>query len=241
MMSYKTRSARRLAKKTKRNFLVSILLIGFILFATINWILPNFISGLGFIKGILQPSKQVVSSLEENPLLAAPVLYIPFEATNSSEINISGNSTPNSKVKLFLDDEEAQVVNVKDDGTFSFENISLSLGTNNIYAKTLDSQDKESLPSKTFQIIFDNEKPLLAINEPEDNKKIQGGEKTVKVSGKTEAGVKVLINDSQAIIDKDGNFSADYPINEGDNTITIKAIDLASNISEIQRKVVFQP
>lgn len=241
MMSYKTRSARRLAKKTKRNFLVSILLIGFILFATINWILPNFISGLGFIKGILQPSKQVVSSLEENPLLAAPVLYIPFEATNSSEINISGNSTPNSKVKLFLDDEEAQVVDVKDDGTFSFENISLSLGTNNIYAKTLDSQDKESLPSKTFQIIFDNEKPLLAINEPEDNKKIQGGEKSVKVSGKTEAGVKVLINDSQTIIDKDGNFSADYPINEGDNTITIKAIDLASNISEIQRKVIFQP
>ncbi len=240
-MSYKIRSSKRLAKKSRRRFITTVILIGFILFATLNWVLPNFINVLGFVKGLLQPSQKVTSLLEEDPLLAAPVLNIPYEATNSSEIDIRGFSTPNSKVKLFLDDEEKQTTDVKEDGSFIFEKVSLNIGTNNIYAKSIDEKEKMSLPSKTFKIVYDNEKPSLSINEPEDNKKIQGGDKKVKISGKTEAGAKVFINESQIIIDQDGNFSTESTINDGENTLTIKSVDLSSNTTEVQRKVTYTP
>lgn len=241
MMSYRTRSARRISKKSRRNFFITIILIGFIIFATLNWILPTFIGGVGFVKETINPSQKQKSPLEGDPMLAAPVLNIPYEATGSSEIEIKGFTTPSSKVKLFIDDEEIKTVQTEEDGSFVFQNVSLNMGINNIYAKSVDDKDKESLPSKTFKITYDNDKPSLSISEPEDNKKIQGGDKKTKVSGSTEPGVKVLVNDSQVVVNADGNFSTEIQINEGDNTITIKSVDLAGNTTEIQRKVTFQP
>lgn len=240
-MSYKIRSARRISKKSRRNFFITIVFIGFIIFATLNWILPSFIGGVGFVKETINPSSKEKSLLDESPMLAAPVLSIPYEATASSEIEVRGFTTPNSKVRLFVDDIEVQSVKAEEDGSFVFQNISLNVGTNNIFAKSVDDKDKESLPSKTFKIVYDNDKPSLSLSEPEDNKKIQGGDKKTKVSGNTEAGVKVLINDSQVVVNADGNFSTEILINEGDNTITIKSIDLADNTTEIQRRISYTP
>ncbi|TSC85392.1 MAG: Uncharacterized protein G01um10147_1168 [Microgenomates group bacterium Gr01-1014_7] len=240
-MAYRTRSARRMVRKTRHNFLATIIIILVLLFVTLNWILPALINGIGFVKNFINHPQTQKSSTLENPSLAPPVLNIPFEATNSAQISISGYASPNSKVKLYLDDSSKQTVDVSGDGSFIFSNIHLSLGTNNIYAKTVDEAEKESLSSKLFRIIYDSEKPVLLISEPEDSKKIQGGDKKVKVSGKTELGAKVFINDSQTVVDKDGNFSTDLPINEGDNTITIKAVDVATNTAEIQRKVTYNP
>jgi len=140
-----------------------------------------------------------------------------------------------------LDDENKDTVDVSEGGSFTFKNINLSLGTNNIYAKTVDDKNQESLTSKLIKIIYDNEKPSLTISEPEDGKKIQGGDKKVKISGNTEAGAQVFINDSQIIVDKDGNFSKELPLNEGDNNFNIKALDSATNRAEISRKVTYQP
>lgn len=240
-MSYRIRSARRLAKKSRRNFLITLVLIGFIFFATINWILPNFINGIGFVKETIKPPQKEKSVLEENPLLAAPVLNIPFEATANSEIEIKGSATPNSKVILYLDDQNIKETQTDENGLFTFQNVSLSIGTNNIYAKSVDDQNREGLPSKTLKVIFDNEKPQLILNEPEDDKKIQSGDKKVRISGKTEPGSKILINDSQVIVDKEGNFSIEQPINDGENLIIIKSVDLADNTTEIQRKVIYTP
>lgn len=240
-MSYRTRSARKLAQKSRKNFIITLILIGFIFFATLNWVLPNFINGIGFVKETIKPAQKEKSILEENPLLAAPVLNIPFEATSNSEIEIKGAATPNSKIILYVDDQNVKETQADENGLFTFQNVSLSIGTNNIYAKSVDDQSRESLPSKTVKVIFDNEKPQLTISEPEDDKKIQGGDKRVKISGKTEPGSKILINDSQVIVDKDGNFSIDQLLNEGENMIIIKSVDLANNTTEIQRKVTYTP
>ncbi len=210
------------------------------MYVTLNWALPYFIGGIGIIKDTVQPVKKIVEK-SENSLLAPPVLNIPFEATNSAEISIKGFGSENSKVKIFIDDEEKAITDVLSDGSFSTENISLNLGINNIYGKTVDETGKESLPSKTIRITYAYEKPNLTINQPEDGKKIQGGDKKVTVSGKTDAGIKIYINNSQIIIDKDGNFSTDQPLNEGNNTITVKAVDIASNTTEIQRVVTYNP
>ncbi len=240
-MSYRTRSAKRMARKTRHNLLATIIIILVLLFITINWILPGLINGVGFIKNFVRHPQTQKNLQSENPSLAPPILNISFEATNTAQINIAGYASPGSKVNLYLDDSLKQSADVTGDGSFIFSKVALNLGTNNIYAKAMDDKDKESLPSKMFRIIYDNEKPSLMVNEPEDNKKIQGGDKKVKVSGKTEPGAHVFINDSQVIVDKDGNFSTDLAINEGDNIINIKSVDAATNTNEVQRKVTYSP
>lgn len=240
-MAYKYRSARtakRLARKSRRNFIISLILIAFLLYATLNWVLPFLVNGVGLLKNTLRPTKKNEVTVEDSTL-APPVLNIPYEATNTAQIDIRGYGSTNSKVEIFLDDEKKDSVEVSDDGTFEIKNIQLVLGTNNIYGKSIADNNKESLPSKNLKIIFDNEKPKLDISEPEDGKKITGGDKKVKIAGNTEPGASVYINDSQIIVDKDGNFSSEQLLNDGDNNFDIKTIDAATNTTEIIRKVIY--
>lgn len=232
------RSVRKLARKSRRNFIITLALIAVLIYATIQWILPSLISGLGFITGIIKPSKKIIT--QENASLAPPVLNILYEATNTSQINIAGYASPKTKVSIYVDDELKDSTESLEDGSFELKDISLSLGTNNIFGKTSDARG-ESLPSKLIKIIYDNEKPFLEISEPEDGKTIQGGDKKVKVAGKTEPQAQVFVNETRVVVSFNGNFSTDYPLNEGDNIITIKALDQASNNIEKVRKVTFKP
>lgn len=237
---YQYRRVKRYQNKSKRNFIATIIIILVLFYVTFTWILPSLIGGIGFLKNFTNPSQKVITPPDQTTL-APPVLNIPYEATNTAQIDIVGYSSPSSKVELFLDDDKKQTVEASSDGSFKFSDVSLSLGTNNIYGKSVDEKNQESLPSKTLIIIFDNEKPAVNISEPEDNKEINGGEKKVKISGKTEAGVSVYVNGNQIIVDKDGNFTTTQDLNEGDNNFDIKATDAANNSNEVSRKVVFHP
>lgn len=243
-MSYKyrsPRSTRKLASKSRQNFIITLIITGLLLYFTFQWVLPSFIGGVSFIKETFKPQTKISTAVDEKNTLAPPVLNISYEATNTAQIDIAGFGTPNSKVKLFLDDIEVQTTEVPSEGNFVFSQVSLTLGTNNIYGKTIDDKEKVSLPSKNIKIYFDDEKPALNIAEPEDSKQIQGGDKKVRVAGKTEPDAKIFINGSQQILDNEGNFASEQPLNEGDNMFSIQAVDLASNTTEIQRKVTFQP
>src|SRR3989344_1049186 len=170
-MVYKYRSRRqyrKLAKTSRRNFFVSIFLILLVMYFGLLWGLPLLINSISSVKNYVTPVKKPTLEVSKNSSLAPPVLNIPYEATNTAEINIRGYGTPNSKVAIYLDDEKIDTVEVSPDGTFEFKNISLSLGTNNIYGKSIDEEEKESLPSKSFKLTYDNEKPALSIREPED-------------------------------------------------------------------------
>lgn len=243
-MGYKYRTRRqirKIARNSRRNFIITLVLIVLLAYGTVNWVLPSFINGIGFVKNNLSPPDKIIRQTSDSALLAPPVLNIPYEATNTAQIGITGYATANSKVKLYLDDQLKDTVDTLENGDFVVRNLELSLGTNNIYAKTLDEKNVESLPSKTIRVIYDDEKPSLILNEPEDNKQIQGGDKRVRFSGKSELGVQIFINDNQIIVDKDGNFTTDLPLNEGDNDFNVRAKDKASNSSEISRRVTYQP
>lgn len=223
----------------KLRFYLTLIIIGIILYATIFWILPVFVNGVGLVTSIFKTtpkSKQV----SEEVTLAPPVFNIPFEETNSSPIEIKGFAAPNAKIQLYLDDHLKDEVTTLDDGSFTFENVNLVLGTNNIYGKTLDDKNKESLPSKTIIVIYDDDKPSLEVTEPEDGKNVQG-ERKLNISGKTEPEAKIFINDSQTIVKSDGTFTTQFSLNDGDNQFNIKAQDKAGNFTEVSRKVIFKP
>lgn len=232
------RSTRRLARKSRRNFIITLFIIGILIYATIQWVLPYFISGIGLINSIIKPSKKIIT--QNDVSLAPPVLNISYEATNTAQMNIEGFATPFSKVKLYLDDEAKHEAEVSSDGSFTVENISLLLGTNLIFGKTVDEKGQMSLPSKTIRLIYDNEKPTLEIFEPDDGKNIQG-ERKIKIAGKAEPQASVFVNGIQVILDKEGKFESIQTLNDGTNQFSIKAQDAAQNYTELIRQVTFQP
>lgn len=226
-----------MVRKSKRNFIISLILVLIFAYVALIWILPNLINALGYVNQFLHPPK-TEPAVESS--LAPPVLNIPFDATNSSEIDIPGYTTADSEVKLFMEDNEVKIVKTQSDGSFVFQNVELSLGINNIYGKTVDQDGKISFPSKLIRILFDDEEPSLEVNEPEDGKNIIGDRK-ITISGKTEKGVKVTVNGIQIIVDQEGNFQTNMSLNEGENAFTIKATDSSTNYTEIVRRVNFTP
>jgi hypothetical protein len=239
-MPYKTRTARRLANKSKRNFITLFLIFCFLFYAIISWVFPAIINGAGFVSNFFRPVKTQEKSIADNATIAPPILSIPFEATNTAQIDIKGYATGATRVKIIIDGEIKDTVKVEGDDSFNSTGVSLNLGTNNIHALAIDILDKESLPSKSLSVVYDSEKPMLIINEPEDNKTFQG-ERRINVSGKTEADAFVYVNDSKVIVQSDGSFITSLSLNDGENTITIKSQDKASNTNEVRRSVTFNP
>lgn len=239
-MAYRSRAARKYHRKGKSNLLVTIIIIIALLWITFTWVLPYFIGALGKITEIFKGQKNIVTSVSDNPTLAPPVLSIPYEATNSAQIDIHGFATADSKINIYLDDKLATTTSAGEDGSFTAKNISLSLGTNNIYSKTESNSGNASLQSKTIRLIYINVKPALDVSNPTDGQTFSG-ERKISVSGKTDPNVTVTVNGEQAIIDKDDNFSKQYQLSDGSNTLTVKATDKASNFTQIQRNVTFNP
>lgn len=236
---YNSRSAKRIAKKSKRNFFITIILIIGLMYATLQWILPSVIGGVGLINSKIKPTQKIVPTSFDS--LAPPVIDIPFEATNTAKIKITGYAPSNSKVELLIDDSLKDTTETKEDGSFEFTDVSLNLGTNNISGKTVDEKGVESLPSKTLYVYYSNESPNLSISEPEDNKTIQGGDKKITIKGKTDTDIKIYINDTRVITNSDGNFSSEQSLNDGDNNFIIKATDKAGNETNLSRKVTYNP
>ncbi len=187
-----------------------------------------------------QPTK--ISSLSQNITLAPPDLNIPYDATNTATIIINGNSNPNLFVEIFVNNSLASTTEADQNGNFTSDPISLQSGDNQIYGKTKDSSNHESLASKEIDITFNNTPPQLTITEPQDGQVVTSSDQTVVVSGQTnsDGNTTVTINGYRAIIDDNGNFSESIPITNGDNTITIIATDNSGNVTQITKKVTYQ-
>lgn len=240
---YRPRSVRRLQKQSTKRLLFSLGLGLILIYFIISWGLPALVGGLSFLNKF-KPAPAKVESVEDSAI-APPVLNIPYEATNTAEINITGYSQANSKVEIYIDDELASSVDTESDGSFNAESITLVLGTNNIHGITIvddgKSGAKKSLPSKNIRLTYNNEKPKLEISEPSDGAEVKGGDKKIRVSGKTDPENSVSINGITAILNSEGNFSKDVSLNDGENNITIEALNEVGNKTTEQRRVTYTP
>ena len=227
---YVPRSVRIKEKNTKKRLIFNIVIGIAVLYFLLTWGLPNLI---GSLSGLHKPKPSSDQSVINSGILAPPVLNIPFDATNSSTLVITGYAVPNSQVEIFVNDSQRTTVPVEDNGSFQTSPILLDDGTNNIYGKTLNSTKQESLPSKGIELTYSNEKPQLQVNQPADGTQIKGGDKKVTVSGTTDPNDTVTINNVTAIVGQDGSFSGVVPLNDGDNTITIISTNDVGNTSTV--------
>lgn len=241
--SYTPRSIRRIRQKSSKQLFVAIGFGIVILIFFISWGLPALIGGLSVFNK-LKPTTPKTASIEDSAI-APPVLNIPYEATNSATIKINGYASPSSKVEIYVDGDVRSVAQTGEDGKFESEDITLSEGTNNISGKTiidsLGAEPKKSLASKNIRLVYSNEKPILEVSEPNDNTEIKGGDKKVKVSGKTDVENSVMVNGLTLIIDREGGFSTTVSLNDGDNMISVITTNQVGNTTKIERKVIYTP
>ncbi len=142
---------------------------------------------------------------------------------------------------MFVNNKLTDITDTKNDGTFSFDGVSLSEGKNEITAKAVNEKDKESNSSEGIVVIYRAKPPSLEVYGPKGGESYHGGEKNVKVTGKTDAYAKITVNEFWAIVDAGGNFSYTLPLHDGENSIKVTASDEAGNKTENEVKVTYAP
>ena len=167
------------------------------------------------------------SETKELPPLA-PRLVVPYEATNSSQIKISGFAEPKVTVELFKGETSIGKTEVTADGDFIFDDISLTEGDNGFNAVASTEEAGSGDGSKTINVIYDKTSPKLELSNPsEDSLSVDSAD--FDIIGITESGASVSINNRIAPVDNDGNFKLKWQLNTGKNELEVVSTDLAGN------------
>lgn len=157
-----------------------------------------------------------------------PRLYVPFEATNSAVVNISGTAELETVIEISQDEVLLDTIDVSDQGQFEFENVVLKPGLNNFSAVAISSNGKRSDVSKETAIVFDDILPKLEMKNPVEDKLTVDYE-DFDLVGIVESGVSVTVNGRIASVDSEGNFKIKMELNPGENIMEVIVKDLAGN------------
>ena len=225
----------RLERKKEEQVTKKTIFLGFLTVAVFALIiifgLP-FLINFSIFLGNAKSKKEVTSENVLPPL--APRLVVPFEATNSSKIKINGFAETGSIVELLKNDESVGKADVNETGDFSFENVELSDGENNFSAVAIKDKSGSSEVSKGILVIYDNKAPELTMTNPSvDSLTVDSAD--FDITGKSEKGVSVLVNNRVAMVDDQGNFKIKIQLNAGKNDIEIIVKDSALN--ETRKKI----
>jgi bacillopeptidase F len=218
----KTKEEQEITKKTI--FLGVITL--FIFISLLVFGLPLLIK-LSIVLGEarVQKAKQTQEKVIPPP---QPRLILPFEATNSAQINISGLSEKGISVELLKNDVSLNKAQANENGEFEFDNVDLDKGGNQFTAVAISQDGVSSEPSKSIDIVLDTELPaIMMINPSEDKVSVDYAD--FDVAGKTDVGASVMVNGRVAMIDDQGKFKIKLQLSAGKNNMEIVASDLAGN------------
>jgi len=148
-----------------------------------------------------------------------------YTNTTTVTLRLSGNDTNGVAFMCFSEDD----VNYSEWKNYTMNwryNLSGGDGTKTIYVKFKDTAGLESLPIHAI-ITLDTKEPILAVSEPENNKKTT--ESSVLIHGSTDSlNATVKINNNSVKM-YDGEFWYKLNLKEGKNTIVITAEDQAGN------------
>jgi len=104
---------------------------------------------------------------------------------------------------------------------------------------SIDEEDFIGIFSSPVEFYIDKDitPPFLMVNKPGNEESVY--QSIISVSGDAEANADLLINSDSATVDEGGKFSHQYKLLPGKNTILIRAIDKAGNISKTERIIYF--
>ncbi len=217
--------------------LLGIIVLIFVLFQFGPQLLINFSLMVDKLKG----DKEVSSSNQDLSFVSPPMLGTMPSATNSAIIIVSGYSLPKQTIKLYVNGDFVDKKETKEDKGFTFEEVELKSGDNDIKVKAVTEDNKESDYSSIIKIRYVNKLPSLDIDSPSDGQSFSKDQNQIKVSGKTDSGNKVTVNDFWAIVDDEGKFSYQLHLQNAENKIKVEATDEAGNKTTKEIKVIYSP
>lgn len=237
-MSYEKPVTSRLAKKEQRKLMtqtaLTIGLVVIIILAFLFLVLPNIVR----IAFNVLDSDPIAQSQDDLPP-QVPILEAPVEATHTAQIKLNGFGEAQSEVVLVVNGNEAETKKIAEDGTFSFD-VNLTDGENNISTFSRDEAKNESTSSKSYLVLLDSTAPTISVESPQDGERITLRKNQIAtIKGVTEPKAKVFIESRLITADFEGKFQGSYNLQEGDNKIKIRAIDLAGNQGELELTVNF--
>lgn len=189
--------------------------------------------------GSLRSASVPIEKTKEELLLPPRLAALPI-ATNSANISVSGFAENGSTVEIFLNDVLVGSTLVSKEGKFEISDIALEEGENKVYA-FVRKNDKRSAASRTMHIIFKESPPKLEISSPADNTVISDKEGKAKIEGETDPEASLSINGHWVIVRKDGTFSFELSLAEGENKIEVVARDAAGNEVSKTLTVEYRP
>lgn len=192
----------------------------------------------GFVSDI-GGSKNPIKINDKTPPAPPFVNQLP-EYTNQSEIRLTGTSEESATIKLTFNTQEKETV-TNEGGEFNFS-LNLVKGENTFELFATDQAGNISQKTKEYKIIFDDEKPELEVESPQEGSKFYGSsQKEVLIKGKTEENVNLTINGKFVSVGGEGNFEFRDSMGEGENIFNLKATDAAGNLTEMDLTVFFTP
>ena len=163
--------------------------------------------------------------------VSAPAFTSPTDGsyTNEEEVTLEGVTSPNMTVEVFKGEEVATTVTADAEGKFSAP-VTLT-GGENTFTSRVTTERGYSETSAPVTVIYDADAPVLTITSPEDGSK--SNRETVTVTGNIDDAYldAVTVNGQKATV-TNGKYSKRILLEEGLNVITVKATDLAGNVTE---------
>jgi len=200
---------------------------------------PSILSGISSLPFF---KKQTVNEVivDKNTLEAPFINSIP-EATDSATIIVSGTSAySDAEINLYLNGDLYDTSPLSSDQKFSFDHVRLRSGTNTIKAR-VKKGDEESEFTREYMVTYSQGDAKLDISSPSDGQEFTRGDQNISVTGVTDPDSDVSVNGFKAIVDSSGAFSYYLKLNEGDNAITITAVNQAGKKTEKTIKVKYKP
>lgn len=234
---YRSRLARKESRRLMRQAVLMLVIAVVIVVAGAFWGIPAMVR----LAGVLGEINSANEPVEVNQVVApyAPRLVVPYEATSSSSIAISGFAPAETSVTLSNNGESVATTTTNQQGEFTFSQVLLSRGENQLVAIAA-ANNVQSPPSPVYSIVFDNTPPQITIDSPTDGSALYGiTSQNITIRGQVDKPSQVYINDRFTVLSADLVFSQQFRLNNGENTIVVRAVDSAGNISQNEIKVSF--
>lgn len=220
-------------KVVKQTYLfITTALVAVVVFVFL--LLPGFISVVNSVIGSnpFEPMDTIPPQV--------PTLDIYLEATSEASLAISGNGEAGSKLTILVNGAKDSEVTIDEDRTFEV-GIILNEGENIIKAFSTDDAGNDSAHTKPETVFYDTTNPFIELENLLDNQEIIGKEnENYTIVGSTEPRATLLIDGRSVFVDSEGKFSTQIRLNEGENTLHFRAVDMAGNSTEAEFHVSFR-
>ncbi len=217
---------------------IYLMLGGLVVFLIITFYfgIPALFGLTGYISGLRHSGSS--ASVDKTVAPTTPVFVETLTATSSANAKISGVADEKETLEIFQNGRSLGTTVTSADGTFT-EDVALERGDNIFVAQAVNDAGQKSALSKPYNLRFLSGNPKLDVSSPKDGDTVKST--PVAISGQTDPGDFVTVNDRLAIVSSNGSFSYSFDLSNGDNKVKIVSSDPAGNSSTKEMTVKYSP